>query len=380
MSDDPFTVYVLRKEFSHSSLPTTNETSNNSIGWEVLNMFSTFTAWLKTATRDVGFVIQGPNQTIDTGWAADYLVCLHCPWAEMASIPECTHWTPDGDIFESTDDVYYVSADKLIPLQSEVLVDFFSDEHGRQVGNLEGDLRRKLKKACMAECHSLGYNRAAARDIAEGMVEELICLSPNSWTWNGVQEAILTQAEAYASARRRPYVWMVREQLAVESGDVLTGPIEDGDLVRQSIPVMHPMDDVKEWLLEAQPLLRSLRLPTPEFESIRHLQPGELFFSERGLIHRTEGSTVWLGEIATDLLHERHGECVADAESLVREEVVRLLVNEIEDDHPLTTEQYSQAVDAAHELAAETDVLQMLYRDIATLADLLYKNVDFSGF
>jgi hypothetical protein len=137
---------------------------------------------------------------------------------------------------------------------------------------------------------------------------------------------------------------------------------------------MHPKDDVREWLVEAQPLLRSLRLPVPEFESVRRLQPGELFFSERGLIYQTEDDYVWLGEIATDLLHERHGECLSDAESLVREEVIRLLLGIIEGERPLTPGQYARAVEAAHEQATEADVLQMWYQDLDGMVEVLKKN------
>jgi hypothetical protein len=374
MSNVPFKVFVLRKEFDYASLPAKKDASAESIGGDVLDMLSSFTSWLEETIRDVGFVFRGPNQTIDTGWASEYLVCLHSPWPKLTSIPDCKHRTPDGEIFESTDDIYYASTDKLIALENEVLIDFYSNEHGRHIGTLETDLRRRLKKACMAECHSLGFTRGASSDIAKGMVEELNCLPLNSWTWNGVQEAILSQVEAYASTRRRPYVWMVREQLVVESSDVIAEPIADGDLVRQAIPAIHPKDDVREWLVEAQPLLRSLRLPVPEFESVRRLQPGELFFSERGLIYRSEDGPVWLGEIATDLLHDRHGECLLDAESLVREDVVRLLMGKIEGDHPLTPDQYARAVDAAHEQATEADVLQMWYQDLDGMVEILKKN------
>jgi hypothetical protein len=367
-------VIVIRKEFNHTSLPVKKDTSADSIGGDVLGMISSFTTWLEEATCNVGFVFRGPNQTVDTGWASEYLVCLHSPWPGLGSIPDMRHRTPVGEIFESTDDIYYASADKLIALESEVLIDFYSNEHGLHVGGLETDLRKRLKKSCLAECHSLGFNRAAASDIAMGMVEQLICLPPNSWTWIAVQEAILKHVEVFASARRRPYVWMVREQLVVESSDVIAEPIADGDLVRQAIPAMHPKDDVREWLVEAQPLLRSLRLPVPEFESVRRLQPGELFFSERGLIYRSEDGPVWLGEIATDLLHDRHGECLLDAESLVREDVVRLLMGKIEGDHPLTPDQYARAVDAAHEQATEADVLQMWYQDLDGMVEILKKN------
>ena len=377
MGDFPITLYVLQKEFSHSSLPLKECTSQDSSAFEVFHMVSTFTTWLRTEICNLGFVIQGPYQSIDTGWSVDYVICLYRPWPKIATITDCQYRNTNGEIFVSTDDVFYVSTEGLLPLQSEVLVDFYSDEHGRQVGELEADLRRRLKKTCLAECHALGYNRAAASNIAAGMVEELICLSLNSWTWKGVQEAILRHAEAYAKDRRRPYMWMVREQLATESVDALAEPIEDGDLVLRVIPAMHSRDLVKEWLLEAQPLLKSLRLPTPELDNVRLLQPGELFFSERGLMHRFEGSTVWLGEIATDLLHERHGECLTDADSLVREEVVRLLLSEVENKHSLMADQYAEAVDAAHELAAKTDVLHLWYRDIAGLVEQLCKKMSF---
>src|SRR5690606_34126057 len=105
-------------------------------------------------------------------------------------------------------------------------------------------------------------------------------------------------------------------------------------------------------------------LPCPELESVRPLRDFELFHSDRGLYYHIRGSLIELGEVATDLLHERHGECLSDAESLVREEVVRLLLARIEGGRPLTPDQYAKAVDAAHELADKAAVLKMWYRDL----------------
>lgn len=375
MSKSCFKVNVLRKEFTHSSLPAMREASGDSLGYEVLSMLSAFTTWLEESISDVGFLFRGPNQTVDTGWAAEYLVCLYRPWPKMGSIPDCKNHVPSGEIFESTDDIYYASVDKLIALESEVLIDFYSGEHGLHVGDLETDLRRRLKRACMVECHSLGFSRPAARDIALAMVEELTCLSPNSWTWSAVQEEILTQVEAYASARRGPYTWMVRERLDVRPEVPWYDPTTDGDLIREAIPAMDEDDDNRQWLILAQPLLESIRLPCPEFESVRPLREGELFHSERGLYYHTRGSLIELGEIATALLHERHGECLIDAESLIREEVVRLLLARIEGGRPLMPDQYARVVDAAHEIATETDVLSMWYQHLDEMVDELKKTL-----
>jgi len=227
----------------------------------------------------------------------------------------------------------------------------------------------------MAECHSLGFNRAAASDIASGMVKQLICVPPNSWRWSGVQDAILMHVEAFASARRRPYVWMVRERLDVRPEDPWFDPTTDGDLIREAVPAIDEDDDNRQWLVLAQPLLESLRLPCPEFESVRPLRECELFHSERGLYFFTNGSLIELGEIATALLNDRLGECLWDVESLVREEVVRLLLNEVNEQHPLTPGQYAEAVDAAHEIAGKDGVLKMWYHDLDGMVEDLKKTI-----
>jgi hypothetical protein len=236
-------------------------------------------------------------------------------------------------------------------------------------------MQLRLRKAVSAECHSLGYKKAAATAIADGVVEDMAAIATGYWTWVQVQEVILQRAEEFAASRRKPYIWVIREALVLPDEPQPMGPVADGDLVREVLTAMENESDLREWLTLAQPLLLSIRLGRPEFETAREMQLHELFYSGKGLMYMTPEGLVEVGEIGTDLLHDLHGRVVEDAEEIVRSEVVRLLLDRLERERSLSTEQHSAAVDAAHEIADQADVLRLWYRDIDQLVQKLEKNL-----
>ena len=274
-----------------------------------------------------------------------------------------------GEIFETSDHAYYAQARELTRLEGEVLSAWYHGQHGRKAPDLDTDLRRRLRRGCRLECRSLGYNNRAIRQITPAYIVAVFQRHPREWTFDFLHEELIQITDQYEANLRSGATWFAFEQME-NAGVSLFPPMEDGQLILEVVEELYDDESTgtRQWLVRARPLFSSVRLRVPEFENVRGLEEGEVFSSRRGVIVILDGQGVWLGELAGDLLDDRHGQVVDDPEEIVREHVVEVILKRIRTCSPGVYEKDS-LLDVIHELLDENDPLQLWFHDLQGLVE-----------
>ena len=369
MNDDSsYRVYVLRHQTPRSYgafLSSDVEDCNVS----ALEPSLEFLSHLVKNIREFGELITGPGKDTAEGIVTEHVVCLIRPWPEMWMLPHVSPRVAAGEIFESASGVYYLQEDSVMKLEGEVLTDFFDADHGRRVPDLDAEVNRRLRKSCRHECRSLGYNAAALREIMPRWIESVWTQAPRDWTWSWLSQELTRIADEFQTALGQGRVWYVYEQL--QADDVyIPSPFADGMVVTAAIEAaVDDLPGVRQWLVQGSPSYGYMRPRFPELETVRQLAEHEIYASRSGMLWIRNGAGVRLGEIASDIVVDRHGDIVEDLEERVREYVVEALVERATlrlapgDDH------FQALVQIAHDLVSELEVLSLWFHQLDGVTD-----------
>lgn len=292
----------------------------------------------------------------------------------MWGLPDVHVRAPAGEIFEGAEGVYYLKDDALTQLQGEVLRAFFEDEHGAKVPDLDAELHRRLRRSCRLECRSLGYNGAALREIMPRWIETVWTKTPRQWTWGWLRQTLMRIADEFQKTLGRGRVWYLYEQL--HSDDVyIPSPFADGMVVTAVIEAaVDDLPGVRQWLVQGSPSYGFMKSRMPELETVRALEEHEVFCSRRGAVWIQDGSAVHLGEIAGDIVSNRHGEIVPDLSEIARRTALDLVLVEIEKHRPNAP--FDDVVEMVHELLDEENPLEMWYESVVEIAGRALKTMD----
>lgn len=369
MNDDSsYRVYVLRHQTPRSYgafLNSDGEDCNVS----ALEPSLEFLSHLVENIAGFGELISGPGKDTAEGIVTEHVVCLIRPWPEMWALPQVSPRVAVGEIFESASGIYYLQENLAMRLEGEVLTDFFDADHGRRVPDLDAELNRRLRKSCRLECCSLGYNAAALREIMPRWIETVWSQAPRDWTWSWLSQELTRITDELQTTLGFDRVWYVYEQL---QSDVISipAPFPDGMVVTAVIEAaVDDLPGVRQWLVQGSPLYGFMKSRMPELESVRRLEEHEVFCSRRGAMWVQNGNGMRLGEIASDIVADRHGDIVEDLEERVREYVVEALVERAMLRLPPSDNTFQALVQLAHDLVSESEVLSLWFHHLDGLTD-----------
>lgn len=328
-----------------------------------------FLSHLSQNIHEFGELITGPGRDTDEGIVTEHVVCLIRPWPEMWALPQVSPRVAVGEIFESASGVYYLQDNLATRLEGEVLTDWFDGDHGRRVPDLEAEITRRLRKSCRHECCGLGYNGAALREIMPRWIESVWTQTPCDWTWSWLSHELTRIADEFQTARGHGRVWYVYEQL--QSDDVyIPSPFPDGMIVTAVIEAaVDDLPGVRQWLVQGSPMYSYTKLRMPELETVRQLAEHEVFCSRRGAMWVQNGRGVRLGEIAQDIVANRHGDIVGNLEERVREGVVEAIVERAALRLAPDDDLFQALVQFVHDLVSELEVLSLWFHHLDGLTD-----------
>jgi hypothetical protein len=375
MNDDSgYRVYVIQHQTPRSYgafLDADGEDCNVS----ALKPSREFLSYLVENIAGHGVLIPGPGMDTEDGIATEHVVCLIVPWPELWELPQVSPRVAAGEIFEAASGIYYLQEDLAMKLEGEVLTDFFDGDHGRRFADLDAEITRRLRKSCRHECHSLGYNGAALREIMPRWIETVWTQAPRDWTWSWLSQELTRIADEFQEALGFDRVWYVYEQL--HSADIsIPAPFPDGMIVTAVIEAaVDDLPGVRQWLVQGSPLYGYTKLRMPEVETVRQLAEHEIFCSRRGALWIRDGIGVRLGEIASDIVADRHGDIVEDLEERVREYVVEALVERAAPRLAPDDDPFQALVQFAHDLVTELEVLSLWSHHLDGLTDQIVERV-----
>ena len=320
-------------------------------------------------------LIPGPGKYTDEGVVAEHVVCLLKPWPELWELPDVCPRVAVGEIFESASGVYYLQENLATRLEGEVLADWFEGDHGRRVPDLDAELNRRLRKSCRHECHSLGYNGAALRETMPRWIETVWTQAPRDWTWSWLHQELTRIADEFQEALGFDRVWYVYEQL--HSADIsIPAPFPDGLTLTAVIEAaVDDLPGVRQWLVHGSPTYGYTRLRMPELETVRQLAEHEVFHSRRGAVWIQDGCGVRLGEIASDIVADRHGEIVSDLAEQAIQVAQDLVLAEIEKQAPGAS--FDPIFEVVHAALDEDSALEMWYKSVPQIASRVLENFGF---
>lgn len=333
-----------------------------------------FLAHLHGNIHEYGELITGPGRDTEEGIVTEHVVCLVKPWPELWKLPEVSPRVAVGEIFESANCIYYLQENLAMRLEGEVLHDFFFEAHGAKIPDLDADLNRRLRRSCRLECRSMGYNGAAVREIMPRWIETVWTKTPRQWTWGWLRQTLMRLADEFQKTVGHGRVWYVYEQL--ESDDVyIPSPFADDSIVTEVIEAaVDDLPGVRQWLVQASPSYGFMKSRMPELESVRRMEEHEVFCSRRGPLWMKDGRGIHLGEIAGDLVSNRHGEIVPDLSEISRRTALELVLVEIEKYRPNAP--FDDVVEMVHDLLDQEGPLEMWYKSVAEIAGRALKTMD----
>jgi hypothetical protein len=328
-----------------------------------------FLSHLVESITSFGELIPGPGKDTDDGIVTEHVVCLIRPWPEMWALPQVSPRVAVGEIFESANGIYYLEENLAMLLEGEVLTDWFDGDHGQCVPNLDAELNSRLRKYCRRESQSLGYNGAAIREFVPRWIEAVWTKAPRDWTWSWFSAELTQIADEFQTALGHGRVWYVYERL--QSDDVyIPAPFPDGTILTAVIEAASDdMHGVRQWLVQGSPLYGYTKLSMPELEIVRQLAEHEIFCSRRGALWIRDGIGVRLGEIAQDIVADRHGEIVENLEERVREDVVDAIVERAAPRLAPGYDLFQAIVQFAHDQVSELEVLSLWFHHLDALTD-----------
>jgi hypothetical protein len=367
-AEPTYRVFVLRHQTPRSYGAFLNSDVED-FNFSALEPSRDFLSHLAENIAEFGELITGPGKDTDDGIVTEHVVCLFKPWLEMWDLAEVSPRVAVGEIFEAASGIYYLQEDSVMKLEGEVFMDWFDGDHGRRVPDLDAEITRRLRKSCRRECCSLGYNAAALREIMPRWIESVWTQEPREWTWSWLNQELTRIADALEESLSRGRVWYVYEQL--HSDDVsIPLPFPDGMIVTAVIEAaVDDMPGVRQWLVQASPTYSYTKLRFPELETIRQLAEHEIYASRSGILWIRNGAGVRLGEIASDIVADRHGDIVEDLEERVREDVVEAIVERAAPRLAPDDDLFQALVQFVHDLVSELEVLSLWFHQLDALTD-----------
>ena len=368
MTEHPMKVFILRHiiDIEHPEEPCPEDRHTPEFV-EVVTESDAFADWLMKSVVIFGTAFRGPLVQCDNVFEDHYLLCLHSPWPEIHGSTFLQTKLAEGEIFVSEDHVYYAQSETLTRFDGEVLKNWYRDEHGAEIPDLDADLRRRLSRAFRYEMRSLGCNGTTIRELTPRWIAAVYKRQPAQWDWAWllqVLKQILFDFEA--EAKEKNHSWFVYEALEQDGGPDLFPPLENGELILEVIEALvDEPGESRQWLVRVQPIFGHSQVRYPEFESIRPLEKNEIFSSHRGVFWNGGSEGTWLGEIGGELLHEHHGEAIEDAEDWLREYIIESLASGIE--ARSGCDDFSRIVEAIDDELKQVDLFELWFHDLAPL-------------
>lgn len=379
MAEHPLKVFILRHfiaiEHPEEPCPEDRHTPEYI---QVVSESNAFADWLGRSVAMFGAAFRGPLISGDAGFEDHYLLCLHSPWPEMHGIAFLQTHQAKCEIFVAGDHVYYAQPEALTRFDGQVLHDWYCDEHGAEIPDLDVDLRRRLSRSFHFEMRSLGYTGMTIGELTPRWLTDIYTKRPAEWDWRWFSDVLKQVINNFErEVNEEGHCWFVYEALEQTDGPPLLPPIEDGDLILEVTEAL--VDEPREsrqWLIRALAIFRHSRVHKPELENIRSLEKNEIFASRRGVFWNGGDGGVMLGEVGSDTLHEHHGEIVEDVEDRLRDHIIESLTSGIE--ARSSCDDFSRIIEAIDHELEQVDICELWFHDLAPLAERVIERLGSS--
>lgn len=327
-----------------------------------------FLDFLRNGISGFGELFIGPSRDTEAGIVTEHVLCLFRPWPELWNLTNVQVRIAESEIFEGAEGILFLQENALIVFQGEVLEHFFDNQHGTRVPDLDADLTRRLRRFCRHECSTLGYNGAAYHKITPLWIEAVWTSPPHEWTWSWLKQELLRIVEQFHEALVHGQVWYVYERMNSDIID-LPIPVVDGNFVKEVIEAaLDDLPGVRQWLVQSSELYEYMKSRAPEHETVRRLDENEVFWSCRGAVWIHQGHGVQLGEIASDIVANSHGEIVPDLAEQAMRKVEDIVLAEIEKQFA-GDDLLEEIFDILSDVLDEDTALEMWYESIPKIKD-----------
>lgn len=184
MSDKPMKVYILKLLVPVEEAGRFYNEEDSTMNPAATRRSEDFAEWLTTVISNHGMMIRGYSQEVKVGIESHFMVCLFGASLEIEPTEILEVHLASGEIFESSEAIYYAKEEELTRLEGEVLNDWYSGKHGLNIPSLEKDTKRRLSRSCQIELRSRGFNGMTIRALSSKWIASILKKEPVEWEWS----------------------------------------------------------------------------------------------------------------------------------------------------------------------------------------------------